>query len=171
MERPQASRPYMPGYGIAGPTGGSGLLDWSWAAERLASSRNYWVVSTFPDGRPHAMPVWGIWHEEALWFCSGLRSRKVRNLAADPRCVVAVEDAVDPVVLEGTAEVVSGAEALARFLAPYNAKYATSFAIEFLDPAVNATVRVQPRWAFGLVQEDFTGSPTRWSFERQPPSP
>ena len=28
-----------------------------------------------------------------------------------------------------------------------------------------STVRVPPRWAFGLDSADFTGSPTRWTFE------
>jgi hypothetical protein len=28
-----------------------------------------------------------------------------------------------------------------------------------------STVRVRPRWAFGLDSDDFTGSPTRWTFE------
>jgi len=88
MDQPRASRPYMPGYGIVGPTQGSGLLPWSWAEERLTASRNYWVASSWPDGRPHAMPVWGIWHDGALWFSSSRQSRKARNLAADPRCVV-----------------------------------------------------------------------------------
>jgi hypothetical protein len=60
MDQPRASRPYMPGYGIVGPTQGSGLLPWSWAEERLTASRNYWVASSWPDGRPHAMPVWHL---------------------------------------------------------------------------------------------------------------
>jgi hypothetical protein len=50
----------MPGYGIAGPEEGSGLLHWSWAAERLAAARNYWVATVWPHGRPHVMPVWGM---------------------------------------------------------------------------------------------------------------
>jgi hypothetical protein len=41
MNSPQVSRPYMPGYGILGPDEGSGLLPWSWAAERLSHARNY----------------------------------------------------------------------------------------------------------------------------------
>ena len=105
-----------------GPTQGSGLL-WSWAEQRLLASRNYWVASRWPDGRPHAMPVWGVWHEAAFWFSSSRGSRKVRNLAADPRCVVTTENAVEPVVIEGTAEVVTDPGALARMLALENAKY------------------------------------------------
>lgn len=153
----------MPGYGLLGPDAGTGLLPWRWAEERLTSSRNYWVVSLWPDGRPHAMPVWGLWHEGAFWFSSSKGSRKARNLAADPRCVVTTEDAADPVVMEGSAELVTEPEALATILALENAKYDTNYTIELLDPDVNCVYRVRPRWAFGLRHDDFTGSPTRWT--------
>ena len=155
----------MPGYGIKGPEEGSGLLPWSWAAERLAASRNYWVATVWPDGRPHAMPGWGAGDDEALWFSSSLRSRKTRNLATDPRCVVTTEDANEPVVVEGSAEIVADRDAIARVVDLMNAKYDAGMTVEFLDPAVNATIRVQPLWAFGIAHDDFTGSPTRWLFE------
>ena len=115
------------------------------------------------------MPVWGIWHDAAFWFSSSRRSRKARNLAADPRCVVTTEHATEPVVVEGSAEVITDPQALTRMLALENAKYGTGYSIELLDPAVNATIRVRPRWAFGLAEGDFTGSPTRWVFERNEP--
>jgi hypothetical protein len=73
------------GTGIVGPAEGSGLLPWSWAEQRLVASRNYWVATSWPDGRPHAMPVWGLWDNGAFWFSSSRRSRKARNLANDPR--------------------------------------------------------------------------------------
>src|SRR5439155_14753471 len=92
LTEPQARRPYMPGYGLLGPDQGTGVMPWSWAVERLTASRNYWVVSRWPDGRPHAMPVWGIWHEESFWFSSSKGSGKARNLMADPRCGVATEE-------------------------------------------------------------------------------
>lgn len=153
----------MPGYGLLGRDEGTGLLPWRWAEERLVSSRNYWVVSLWPDGRPHAMPVWGLWHERAFWFSSSKGSRKARNLAADPRCVVTTEDAADPVIMEGSAELVTEPEALATMLALENAKYDTNYTIDLLDPDVNSVYRVRPRWAFGLRHDDFTGSPTRWT--------
>jgi hypothetical protein len=103
----------------------------------------------------------------SFWFSSSRRSRKARNLAADPRCVVTTENAVEPVVVEGTAEVITDTQALTRMLALENAKYSTDYSIELLDPAVNATIRVRPRWAFGLAEGDFTGSPTRWVFESE----
>jgi hypothetical protein len=159
------ARPYMPGYGVLPANEGSGLLPWSWAEERLRSSRNYWLVSTWPDGRPHAMPVWGMWHQDEFWFSSSKPSRKAKNLIANPRCVVTTEDASNPVVVEGTASLVTPPEELALMLALENAKYATNYGVEMLDPAVSASFRVKPRWAFGLQAGDFTGSPTRWDFE------
>jgi pyridoxamine 5'-phosphate oxidase-like protein len=154
----------MPGYGVLGAEQGSGLLPWSWAEERLAGSRNYWAVTVWPDGRPHAMPVWGVWDGAAFWFSSSARARKARNVVANPRCVTTTEDAANPVVVEGLAAVTKDPGEIARFLALLNAKYLTDYGIDFLDPDVNATIGVRPTWAFGLSEDDFTGSPTRWSF-------
>ncbi len=155
----------MPGYGVVGPDEGSGLLPWSWAAERLSRSRNFWVASVQPDGRPHVMPVWGMWDDAVLWFSSSVESRKARNLSQDPRCVVTTEDATDPVVIEGTARIVTEPAALQRVIDLMNAKYGTDSNVSFLDPAVNATIEVRPVRVFGLRSADFTGSPTRWVFE------
>jgi len=154
----------MPGYGTLGPTEGTGLLPWSWAEERLEASHDYWVATVWPDGRPHVTPVWGVWLAGAVWFSSSGRSRKARNLAADARCVVATDRAQEPVVVEGTAALVVDLAVIGRFLAASNAKYSTDYGPEFLDPAVNATFRVRPTWVFGLVEDDFGGSPTRWVF-------
>ena len=161
MATPRASRPHMPDYGILGPDEGTGLLPWSWAEERLAGSHDYWVCSLWPDGRPHSMPVWGVWDGEALWFSSGRRSRKARNLAADPRCVVTTDDPKNPVVVEGDAELVASEGSISRVAVLMSEKYGDVSA-EFL--AENALIRVRPKWAFGLAHEDFTGSPTRWAF-------
>ena len=163
-ENPEASRPYMPGYGTLGPHEGGGLLRWSWAEQRLASSHDYWLSTVRPDGRPHLMPVWGVWLDGALWFSSSLSSRKARNLARDPRCSVATDDAFEPVVVEGVAERVSDRDLLHQFAQAVNIKYETDIADEFYDPDVNGCWRVPPRWVFSLTERNFTGSPTRWRF-------
>jgi Pyridoxamine 5'-phosphate oxidase len=168
MTEPMASRPFMPGYGIVGANEGSGLLPWSWAEERLAASRNYWLATVRPDARPHAMPVWAVWSDGSLWFSSGVGSRKVRNLRTNSSCVATTEHADDPVILEGVAEIVTDLDLVAHFLARSNAKYNVGYGIDFLDPAVNATVRIRPRWVFSLRHGDFTGSPTRWVFPAPP---
>jgi hypothetical protein len=131
MDEPRASRPHMPGYGTLGPDEGTGLLPWSWAEERLVASRNYWVATVSPDGRPHVMPVWGVWDERALWFSSAAGSRKARNLSANEGCTVATEDGVEPVVVEGSAGVVTDPEAIRRFVTLINTKYETHLDQEF----------------------------------------
>lgn len=161
---PDSSRPHMPGYGISGPDNLTGLLPWSWAEQRLASSHDYWVATRWPDGRPHIMPVWGVWDGAALWFSSAGRSRKAKNLRADSRCSVATDNALEPVVMEGAAELVTELERIGEFLEQSNAKYKVDYELDFLDPTVNATFRVQPTWVFSLTEDDFSGSPTRWTF-------
>jgi PPOX class probable F420-dependent enzyme len=154
----------MPGYGVMEATQGTGLLPWSWARERLQRSHDYWVATIRPDGRPHVMPVWGVWMEDALWFSSSRASRKARNLAADPRCTITTDNAYEPVVIEGEAELIDDPVAIGAFKAETNRKYQTDYSIDFFRAPSNACYRIRPSWAFGLTESDFTGSPTRWVF-------
>jgi hypothetical protein len=121
IDEPTASRPYMPDYGIKDDSQGTGLLPWSWACERLIRSHDYWVATRWPDGRPHVMPVWGVWQDGAVWFSSGHRSRKARNLAADPGCAVTTDDAQEPVVVDCLAELVTDMPTIAAFTGWINA--------------------------------------------------
>jgi nitroimidazol reductase NimA-like FMN-containing flavoprotein (pyridoxamine 5'-phosphate oxidase superfamily) len=147
-------RPYMPGYGIS--TSPDGLLPWSWAEQRLTEATRYWLSSVSPDGTPHTMPIWAVWHEEALWFSTGGRSRKARNLRERPACSVH-PDADGVVVLTGTAELGAHTEAV---LAAYRAKYDETPP----DPAANPIIRIRPLTVFALDERAFTTSPTRWRF-------
>jgi len=155
----------MPGYGVLPAENGSGLLPFSWAEEKLRASHNYWLASVWPDGWPHVMPIWGIWMDGAFWFSSAAGSRKVRNLIADSRCTVTIDDANDPVILEGTCEIRPGESDCRRFGDAVNAKYDVEYGMDFFDGVKNLCLRVRPVVAFGLLQADFTGSPTRWTFD------
>ncbi|HWF81524.1 MAG TPA: pyridoxamine 5'-phosphate oxidase family protein [Streptosporangiaceae bacterium] len=160
---PHADRPQMPGYGVRPPLEGTGLLPWSWALERLASSHDYWLATANQDGEPHLMPVWAVWMADALWFSCANGSRKTRNLRADGRCSLATDDAAAPVVVQGVAEVISDIAELHRLLDAENTKYGTSYGIDMLDPAMNTCFKVRPIKVIGLDTADFTGSPTRWT--------
>jgi hypothetical protein len=159
---PEIDRPHMPGYGIRPATEGTGLLSWSWARERLERSHDYWVATGRPNGTPHLMPVWGVWLEEALWFSSSRASRKARNLEWQARCAITTNNAYEPVIVEGDAELIEDRAAIARFVDAVNDKYRTNYGLDFFVAA--ACFRVRPVWAFGLLESDFTGSPTRWRF-------
>lgn len=154
----------MPGYGTLPPDEGTGLLPWSWALKRLRESRDYWLSTVWPDGRPHLTPVWAVWHDDALWFSASRHARKIRNIRASSAVCLATDDPLNPVVIEGTARIMTDSTSLREFLSNMNDKYRTGCTIDFLDPARTATVRVRPRWAFALRESDFLGSPTRWEF-------
>jgi hypothetical protein len=166
MTEPTATRPYMPGYGIAGPLEGRGLLPWGWAEERLVQSHDYWVATVRPDGRPHVMPVWAVWSEAAAWFSSSPQSRKTRNIAAHPHAVITTDNPLQPVIVEGVVDLVVENEAIERFTAEVNAKYRTDITVDFFSE--NACFRLEPRRVFGLDEADFTGTPTRWAFGDEP---
>jgi hypothetical protein len=151
----------MPGYGILDADAGRGLLPWSWAAERITNSHNYWIATTRPDGRPHVMPVWGVWLEDGFYFSTGKNTRKAQNLAADPRCVVCAECADEAIIVEGVVEPVDDASVYDRFANAYVAKY--DWPVE-QDTAPAYVVR--PRVAFAFIEnaEEFAGAATRWRF-------
>jgi PPOX class probable F420-dependent enzyme len=164
VEQPAAARPFMPGYGILPAGQGSGLLPWPWAEERLRDAPRYWLATTQPGGGPHVMPVWAVWVDGCVWFSTSVRSRKARNLRANPACVVTTDNPREPVVVEARAEVVDDWDAIGTMADAMNHKYEVSYGLDFFDPAVNATYRARPERVFGLREDDFTGSPTRWTF-------
>jgi general stress protein 26 len=161
---PRVDRPYMPGYGVQPASVGTGLLAWEWALQRLVNSHDYWLATTGLERRPHLMPVWAVWLDEALWFSCSNGSRKTRNLRTEPRCSLATDDPRQLVVAEGAAEVVAGQPSLRRMLDEENAKYGTDYGLDMLDPAANTCFKVGPTWVFALDAADFTGSPTRYRF-------
>lgn len=170
---PAASRPSVPSdYGIA-PASEGEILPWAWAEERLAASRNYWVVTVCPDGRPHAMPVWGVWFDGAFHFGTGGDSRKGRNLAADPRATVHLESGDEVVVLEGVmSEVTNDAEVIRGFEEAFNPKYGFEPGSEEMDLVDMGAVvyRMAPRVAFGWTEANFPQNATRWVFEAEKPA-
>lgn len=154
----------MPGYGTLPAGEGRGLLPWSWAEQRLANSHDYWLATVTPDGTPHLMPVWALWHEGRLWFSSSNGSRKARNIAAQSRCTVSTDNPLEPVVAAGRAARVTDRDALRDMLRAENAKYGTSYGEDMVDPASNSVFALRPDWVFALDSADFTGSPTRFIF-------
>lgn len=144
----------MPGYGLA--PADDGLLAWSWAEERLAEAHNYWLSTVGPDGAPHAVAVWGLWHNETFLFSTGGASRKARHLERDTRCVVTTERADEAVVVEGQATLVDDAATLERFFTAYQAKYPMG------APTDSPVFAVRPLTVFGFTELGLPTDATRW---------
>jgi hypothetical protein len=166
---PRVERPNMAAYGV--PQHLDGALPWRWAVERLERCRNFWVVTVDSAAAPHAMPVWGVWvdADERFFFSCASSSLKARNLAANPQVVVAIDDTVECVSIEGVAAPLAlGAVAdryIARFVAKYEPDLVKADAMAgFLRQ--NAMFVVSPVRAFGIIEreEDFGPRATRWMF-------
>jgi hypothetical protein len=162
---PKASRPDWPkSYGI--PKVKKGLLPWHHAEERLEKAINYWVCTVRRDGRPHAVPVWGMWVDGAFYYGGGPDTQHMRNVAANPNVSVHLESGGDVVIVEGVARV-SGAivrDLAERLAAASNAKYATMGHKATADEYENGGfVTVAPRLV--LAWMSFPKDVTRWRFE------
>lgn len=164
MPEPKASHPYWPD--ALGKTNSSdSLKPWTWAVERLESSHNYWIATSRPDGQPHLMVIWGIWWQDSFWFSTGLRTRKAKNLAANPRCSIGTEKADEAVILEGAAHPISDRTVWKQLIEIYNRKYGGDLG-PLLESSGSGVYRVVPQTVFGQDENaaNFTEAVTRWTF-------
>lgn len=158
---PAVARPMMPaGYGIQTELT-QDMMRWDDIRQKLTEARNYWVATSSPDGRPHVIPVWGLWLDESFMFSTDLSSRKGRNLAQNPRLVVHLESGDDVVILAGTPERIACRSVLERFTAAYDTKY--QFRPDIDNPDY-AFYRLRARTALAWLERDFPNTATRWRF-------
>ncbi|MBI3973374.1 MAG: pyridoxamine 5'-phosphate oxidase family protein [Chloroflexi bacterium] len=159
-DEPAASRPDIPkGYGISESV--EGMLPWRWAEERLERAQNYWVVTARPNGRPHAVPVWGAWVEGCFYFDGG--GRKASNMAANPAMVVHLESGAEVVIVEGVYDqgAKPGPDLFVRIQDAYAGKY------DYRPDIPGQMYTVRPRTV--LAWHNLPKDATRWRFrgERQ----
>jgi hypothetical protein len=101
-----------------------------------------------------------------LWFSCSRRSRKARNLEANPVAVATTDDPANPVIIEGDVAKVRDWDSIAAFAQWCDTKYETTYGVEFFGDPNNACFRIEVTAAFGISGQDFTGSPTKWVFSR-----
>lgn len=173
--RQPVSADSISGYGAPAPL-------WAHARKRLAEGAThspsmpgtYWLATVRPDGRPHVMPLFGVWLDDALYFTSGPGARKARNLAANPHCVVTSGAADLDLVIEGTATRVTDEPTLRRVAESYADKY--GWLVRVRDGAFDAdhgapsageppyqVYEVEPSTVFGLGTAEPFGA-ARWRF-------
>ena len=159
----KATRPKMKDYGIHESS--EGLLAWDFVDEQMTQSRNYWIGTTRPDGRPHAAPVWGVWVEGAFYFGSSPNARKARNLDANPALVVHLESGDETVILEGTAV------KLTSMSAELYEAFGTAYAAKYKGFKPNSPSETEPIYtmliqsALAWLEADFPRTATRWELD------
>lgn len=115
-----------PTYGDASAT----APPWDVIERRLIDAQLYWFISVRRDGRPHAVPLVGVWHEGAFAFCTGPDEQKSRNLECNSQVAVTTGslggegwDSGKDIAVEGTALRVTHSDALEVLAGAWFDKY------------------------------------------------
>jgi hypothetical protein len=89
--RPSAEALILPeGYGTVRRT-----LAWPTVRERLEQALHYWVATTRIDGRPHVVPRWGVWVDDAWYYDGSPATVHARNLERNAAAVLHLEDGAE----------------------------------------------------------------------------
>ncbi len=102
-------------------------VSWQQVSDALAAAELYWLTTVRRDGRPHITPLVGAWVDDGFVFCTGPEEQKAQNLEHSTAVAVTTgsntwKDGLD-VVVEGTAERVTGKAALAPLADAVREKY------------------------------------------------
>jgi hypothetical protein len=112
------------------------------------------------------MVVWGMWQDGRFLFSTGSKSRKARNLAENPNCIVGSENAAEAIIVEGVAEIADAA-ARRKMLPAYERKY--KFDMSTMKDDIlsmkEPVFAVRPRVVFAMWEKYFQSKSTRWKFE------
>jgi hypothetical protein len=80
------------------------FLSWHTVTHELESAPNYWLATTYPDGRPHVVPRWGVWIDDRFWYDGSPDTRHVRNLEHNSACVLHLESGTRVVIVHGRSQ-------------------------------------------------------------------
>jgi hypothetical protein len=138
----------------------STLLDWAAVDQRLTEAKHYWLATVRPDGRPHAVPIDGLWLDSRLWFGGVPGTLWQRALRAHPAVTVHLEDTTAATIVEGTCEVVQPSRQAAEGLvAASKAKYGYELPVEIYLAGVWSLAPVKV-----MAWTDLTVDATRFVF-------
>ena len=164
---PTVDRPRMPrAYGV--PSNTKGLMSWSRVESRLTEAKVYWVATAGPDGQPRVRPVDGIYVDGTIYVGGSPETRWTRDLRANPRVAVHLDDGHDVVILEGVAELLEQGvdpETAERLAAASNAKY-PEYGVKASDYAGPGPYAIRPHVAFAW--SSFPKDVTRFRFREAP---
>jgi hypothetical protein len=151
------------------------------------------LATVRPDGRPHVVPLLGLWLDDAFYFLTGETTRRGKNLAGNSRCVMTVSSQMLPaldIVVEGICRKVSDDATLQRVAKAYQETMDWPLTVRdgavlgpsapTAGPPPYAVFALTPTTVFGLPgiagTEDGVGkegsfTPTRWRFQDGDRSP
>jgi hypothetical protein len=111
---------FPPGYGTP-----KKMLEWDVVRLLLEDAPAYWLATTRADGRPHVVPLDGVWVDDVWWYGGAPETVHIRNVTERPQAVMHLPDPMQPVIVEGVVQRVTLETELAQRLADVsNVKYA-----------------------------------------------
>lgn len=164
---------------------GAPLIAWTRVRERLdqgisqapgtggPARHTFWLATVGEDEKPHVMPLGVLWVDGAFYFNSGAGTRKAKNIARNPHCVLSVATNEFDLVVEGDAVKVTDAAKLQRIADAYSrhgwnptvrdgALYA-EYSAPSAGPPPWDVYEVRPATVFALGTAEPYGA-TRWRF-------
>ena len=122
-------------------------LSWEDVASRLSAAPRYWLATVRADGRPHAVPVDGLWEGDSFWFGGSAVTVHHANLIGDGRVAVHTEDAMAPVIVEGVAQLITAsADQAEKLAAGSRAKYGYGDSAVYRSPVWRVTPQRVLAW-------------------------
>jgi hypothetical protein len=134
----------------------------------------FWLATVRPDGRPHATAFGGLWVDDRVYLVSGPGTRKSRNLAVNPACVVTVSlDDID-IVIEGSARRVTEPATLEKLAGLYRGQgwpaevdrdaFTAPYSAPSAGPPPWFLYEIVPVTVFGVSTTE-PGGAMRWRFD------
>ena len=105
----------------------------------LERAELFWIATVRPDGQPNVAPLVGVWHDDALHFCTGADEQKYANLARNASCTITTgnntwNEGLD-IVVEGRAMRVVDDEELRPLADLWSSKYNGDWEFDVCDGA------------------------------------
>ena len=154
-------------------------VPWSRALEALEKgdqkgNETSFLTTVRPDGRPHVAGVGAVWDSGKVYFVSGPGTRKSRNVAENPTCVMAMSLSGLDLVIEGEAERVTDDETLQRLAKRYaeggwptrveDGAFTYDYSAPSAGPPPWYLYAITPATVYGVLASG-PGGAMRWRFE------
>jgi hypothetical protein len=98
MKTPQVTRPTFPEGYVDHPTSS---VAWEYVEKRLSESKNYWMSSVRPNGRPHVIPRWAVYIDGKVYYDGSPETRHAQNIAQNPYVSLHLESGDQVIIAEG----------------------------------------------------------------------
>jgi hypothetical protein len=162
---------------------GGKTLPWSRARRQLVALAkgagtlrgSLWLATAGPKG-PHLAGIGALWVDDRFYIVSGPKTRKSRNLARNPRCVISASLPDLDLVVEGAARRVTDEKTLRRIARRYAAQGWPAHAVkgalaaEYSAPSAGRPpwylYAITPSTAFAVTTAKPYGA-TRWRFKKR----